>query len=230
MMSVSAPHISPPWNFQSAYAGSAAANGNDDGTPVNPTAAATDGPSQNKKTAGSTTTTGAANGTDGESSQSKGAAQAKGTGAASDNLTPEQMQEVEKLQNRDKEVKAHEMAHLMAAAGYARGGAHYDYEVGPDGKRYAVGGEVSIDVSKIPGDPKATIRKMRTVESAALAPASPSAQDRQVAARAEQVEVEMQLQLLQLNMQQADTAYRKRSDPNGSDMSASGKGLVNVMG
>ena len=31
-------------------------------------------------------------------------------------------------------------AHLSAAGAYAHGGASYEYELGPDGKRYAVGG------------------------------------------------------------------------------------------
>ena len=44
----------------------------------------------------------------------------------------------------DREERQHEQAHLSAAGGHARGGPSYQYETGPDGKRYAVGGEVSI--------------------------------------------------------------------------------------
>ena len=51
---------------------------------------------------------------------------------------------------------------------------------------YAVGGEVQIDVSEIPGDPQATIDKMQTVRAAALAPAEPSSADRAIAADATQ--------------------------------------------
>ena len=48
---------------------------------------------------------------------------------------------------------------------------------------YATTGEVSVDTSAIPNDPEASIEKMRTVIAAALAPAEPSSQDRQVAAK-----------------------------------------------
>ncbi|MGC8677083.1 MAG: putative metalloprotease CJM1_0395 family protein [Hydrogenobaculum sp.] len=58
------------------------------------------------------------------------------------------------------------------------------YVVGPNSKKYAVGGDVSIDVSPGP-TPQDTIRKMERVIKAALAPVDPSAQDRAVAAQAQ---------------------------------------------
>jgi len=93
-------------------------------------------------------------------------------------------QQLQELKSRDREVRAHEQAHLAASGGYATGGPTYTYQQGPDGRRYAVGGEVQIDTSKVSGDPEATIQKMRTVQTAALAPAEPSSQDRAVAAQA----------------------------------------------
>ena len=36
--------------------------------------------------------------------------------------------EVEKLKQRDREVRAHELAHLAAAGQYAQGGAKFDHE------------------------------------------------------------------------------------------------------
>lgn len=100
-----------------------------------------------------------------------------------DGLTEEERQIVSKLAQRDREVRAHENAHLAAAGGLARG-VSYSYETGPDGKRYAVGGEVSIDTSPVPGDPEATLQKARQIQAAANAPAEPSGQDRAVAAQA----------------------------------------------
>ncbi|MDQ7051702.1 MAG: putative metalloprotease CJM1_0395 family protein [candidate division KSB1 bacterium] len=100
------------------------------------------------------------------------------------NLSEEERREIEELKRRDREVRAHEQAHLAAAGGYAKGGARYTYKVGPDGKRYAVGGEVPIDVSEVPGNPQATLQKAMTVRRAALAPSNPSAADRSIAARA----------------------------------------------
>ncbi|MEJ2039148.1 MAG: putative metalloprotease CJM1_0395 family protein [Desulfosarcinaceae bacterium] len=104
-----------------------------------------------------------------------------------EDLSPEEKQQVNELQKRDAEVKAHEQAHMAAGGGLVSGGASYQYEVGPDGKRYAVGGEVSIDVSP-ERTPEATIRKMQQVKRAAMAPAQPSGTDRAVAARAAQAE------------------------------------------
>ena len=81
-----------------------------------------------------------------------------------DELTPEEKREVENLKARDREVRAHERAHMAAGAGVVVSGASYEYEVGPDGKFYAVSGEVKIDVSK-GNDPDATIRKMQKVKT-----------------------------------------------------------------
>ncbi len=99
-------------------------------------------------------------------------------------LSLQEQQKVANLQRRDREVRAHERAHMGAAGSHARGGASFEFEVGPDGKRYAVGGEVSIDSSAVSGDPAATARKMKQIQRAALAPADPSATDRRVAAQA----------------------------------------------
>ncbi len=99
-------------------------------------------------------------------------------------LTEEERAQVKKLAARDREVRAHESAN-QAVGGQYTGAATFTFQNGPDGRRYAVGGEVSIDISAVPGDPDATIRKLRTVRRAALAPAEPSAQDRSVAATAE---------------------------------------------
>lgn len=99
-------------------------------------------------------------------------------------LTEEQQQEVDKLKQRDQEVRRHEQAHKAAAGRLSSGGPTYSYQTGPDGKQYAVGGEVQIDTSPVEGDPQATILKMEAVRRAATAPASPSSQDRAVAAQA----------------------------------------------
>ncbi|WP_308910989.1 putative metalloprotease CJM1_0395 family protein [Pseudokordiimonas caeni] len=98
-------------------------------------------------------------------------------------LSDEEKAKVARLAARDREVRAHEAAHQAAGAGYA-GAATFDYVRGPDGRQYAVGGQVQIDTSTVPGDPRATIAKMEVVRSAALAPARPSGQDRSVAAAA----------------------------------------------
>lgn len=117
-------------------------------------------------------------------------------------LSESQQRVVQDLKNRDREVRTHEQAHLAAAGPYATGGPSLEYQAGPDGRRYAVGGEVSIDVSPIPGDPEATLRKAQVIRAAALAPANPSAQDRSVAAAAAKMEVQAQQELRQQEIEQ----------------------------
>jgi len=101
---------------------------------------------------------------------------------------------IAQLRARDREVHAHEMAHLAAAGGFATSGAHYTYQTGPDGRRYAIGGEVGIDISP-EADPEKTLIKMQIVQRAALAPANPSPQDMRVAAAAAQAMAEARMEL-----------------------------------
>ena len=92
--------------------------------------------------------------------------------------------ELARLKARDREVRLHERAH-QTAGGAQAGAASFSFEKGPDGRSYAVEGEVPIDASPVRGDPEATIEKMQQVKRAALAPSQPSGQDRKVAARAD---------------------------------------------
>ena len=93
------------------------------------------------------------------------------------------------------------MAHLAAAGSYARGGMSFTYQTGPDGKRYAIGGEVGIDTSPVSGDPEATLQKAMVIQRVALAPAEPSAQDQKVAQSAikmmAQARMEISMQALE---------------------------------
>ena len=98
-------------------------------------------------------------------------------------LTEQELKQVEALEDRHAEVVRHEQAHAAVGGQYA-GSPSYDYQTGPDNKRYAVGGEVMIDTSEVPNDPEATLRKAEQIRAAALAPAEPSGQDRRVAAQA----------------------------------------------
>ena len=112
-------------------------------------------------------------------------------------LDQAQLQQLDKLRQRDREVRNHEMAHLAAAGAYALGGPTFEYQKGPDGQRYAVGGHVNIDTSPVPGDPEATLRKAETIRRAALAPGDPSPQDRSVAAAASAMAIKAQIEIQQ---------------------------------
>ena len=102
------------------------------------------------------------------------------------------------LEARNRDVVSHEAAHMAAGGAYIEGAASYTYQTGPDGKQYAIGGEVSIDMSPVPGDPRATITKMMAIRAAAMSPADPSGQDASVAAAAAQIEAQAQAQLNQV--------------------------------
>lgn len=110
-------------------------------------------------------------------------------------LSESEEKRVQELKKIDREVRTHEQAHLAAAGGLARGGATFIYTKGPDGKRYATGGEVNIEISPVEGNPKETIRRMQQVRKAALAPANPSSQDRSVAAQASREEAKARAEL-----------------------------------
>jgi len=117
---------------------------------------------------------------------------------------------LQKLKARDSEVRTHEQAHFSAAGAYARGGPKYEYQTGPDGKSYAVGGHVNIDVS--PGKtPQETMFKAQIIKTAALAVSEPSDADKSVA-------------------QKADAMYQKASsEMNNSKSGQNGKKL-NLIG
>jgi len=130
-------------------------------------------------------------------------------------LTPAEQRQVREMSRRDQEVRRHEMAHIAAGAGVITSGPNFEYEVGPDGKRYVVDGHVNIDVSP-ESEPQATINKMQRVRKAALAPAQPSGADRAVAAKAAQIEAKARLELVK----------EKQRDSGGSGI-ISDTGLVN---
>lgn len=147
-------------------------------------------------------------------------------GTGKSELTEEERGEVQKLEQRDREVRRHEQAHKSAAGRYA-GSPSFEYEVGPDGRRYAVGGEVSIDVSPVADDPQATIEKMQQVRQAANAPAQPSDQDRQIAAQAAQLEQEARSELATQKIEDQDEESAIESTPSigGTDHSNPGQSI-----
>tara|TARA_R110002126_G_scaffold21924_2_gene78755 strand:- start:98 stop:850 length:753 start_codon:yes stop_codon:yes gene_type:complete len=113
--------------------------------------------------------------------------------------------EVSELAARDRDVRSHEQAH-MAAGGQHAGAVQYEYDRGPDGRLYAVGGEVGIDTTPVAGDPQATIEKMEQVRRAALAPAEPSGQDLAVAAQAAQAVAQARSELATAPTESAERA------------------------
>lgn len=160
----------------------------------------------------------------------KGAASASGDSFGQE-LTAEEQQQVDDLKQRDQEVRRHEQAHAASAGGTARGGPSFEFETGPDGKRYVVSGEVNIDTSPVAGDPKATIAKMEQVRRAALAPGEPSSQDRAVAAQAAAAAQQARAELSQERSQNSPggNVTEKASSPSVA-YSSTGKSEPSVTG
>jgi hypothetical protein len=131
-----------------------------------------------------------------EASEQEAEAVEKQESEQEEQLLEQEQSQIKELKARDTEVRIHEQAHA-AVGGQHAGSPSYEYQRGPDGTNYAVGGEVQIDVSEVPGDPQATIDKMQTVRAAALAPAEPSGADRSIAANATQKLAAAQAELAQ---------------------------------
>lgn len=130
---------------------------------------------------------------------------------------PRIRQEIARLKAIEEKVKAHEQAHKSAGGQFA-GPVNYQYTIGPDGKRYIVGGEVSISIQE-GKTPDETIRNMEIVKRAALAPADPSPQDRAVAAQADAISAKARMQKLKesADKQQEDKAEQSNQVGNTND-------------
>lgn len=157
----------------------------------------------------------------GEGEANEGDRQAESAGPAKNDrltLSPEEQKMVAALQQRDREVRTHEQAHLANAGQFARGGPTYSFQQGPDGRRYAIGGEVPIDTSPEP-TPEQTILKMEAIKRAAMAPAEPSSTDRSVAAAATALEARAR-QEIQAETAETATAPDQAAAPEDSDPAA----------
>ncbi|HTJ97470.1 MAG TPA: putative metalloprotease CJM1_0395 family protein [Rhodocyclaceae bacterium] len=102
-------------------------------------------------------------------------------------LSAADQRRVQELKQIDAEVRAHEQAHMNAGRGIITSGPSYTYTDGPDGKQYAVAGEVGIDTSP-ESKPQQNIDKGARIQAAALAPIQPSPQDQRVAAVGSELE------------------------------------------
>lgn len=128
-------------------------------------------------------------------------------------LSPEDQERVRELKERDAEVRRHEQAHMAAGGQYVTSGPTYSYKTGPDGQRYATGGEVGLDIAPIPDDPEATLEKAKVVKKAALAPEQPSGQDYRVAANADKMALKARGEL----------AEQEASEPESSGYNQAGQ-------
>ena len=114
---------------------------------------------------------------------------ASGSYGANQQLTPVEQQQLSELQDQDRAVRARERAHVSASDGLPISGPNYTYKRGPDGKLYAVAGDVQI-FSPPSNSPEQSLVLAHKLEQSALAPAAPSSQDEYVANQAAQMAAE----------------------------------------
>jgi len=88
---------------------------------------------------------------------------------------------LDKLKASDSRIRTHEQAH--AANGPTRSPISYNYQSGPDGKLYAVGGSVRLDTS-LPSDPKEAAFKLSQIQRSASAPSGLSGADANISIQA----------------------------------------------
>ncbi len=137
------------------------------------------------------------------------------TTSSGEQLTDAEQEQVKELKDRDTEVRQHEQAHQSAGGQYASSPS-YDYQTGPDGNRYAIGGHVDIDVSE-ESTPDKTIQKMQQVIQAAHAPADPSGQDLRVAAEAQQTLANAQAEKMEESSSSGDEGGDEAEGSGGSE-------------
>lgn len=107
------------------------------------------------------------------------------TSSRTEELSAQQQREVQTLERTERQVRADERAQRAAAGAYSDG-VQLRYSVGPDGRRYVVAAEVALDVTPVPGDPAATLRKMEAIMRA-VSSGSSSISDQTDALAAEQL-------------------------------------------
>ena len=93
-----------------------------------------------------------------------------------DRLSAEERAVVDRLRQRDSQVRQEEKAHA-AVAGDLAGPISYVYQRGPDGRQYAVGGSVPIKAQALSGDPEDAKRLGARIAAAAHAATNPSGAD-----------------------------------------------------
>lgn len=138
-----------------------------------------------------------------------------------DSLSDDQLKSVKKRREFDKALTKHEEDHHSVAADLARSSPLYETETGEDGETYRKSGKVMIDTGTEADDDR-TVKKMKQVRAAALAPdgnqlAPLSDQDRKVAREATEKEEKAQRRLDAKSSGREVSEVDKSSDKNSND-------------
>lgn len=125
-------------------------------------------------------------------------------------LTPDQLDKVKRLKQQEEKVMRRVNSRL-AAGGDICEKPTFQYEIGPDGKRYKTAGEVKIDISPCK-TPEETIAKMQRVKKAAMACGEPTKEDRAIYEEADRIAQMAQAQLNQERARQSAEERKKREE------------------
>ncbi|AJC85649.1 putative metalloprotease CJM1_0395 family protein [Campylobacter sp. RM16704] len=142
-------------------------------------------------------------------------------------LSEEEIRQVRELERIDREVKAHEAAHMAAGGGLA-GGASYGYTRGPDNKMYAIEGEVPIRMQK-GNTPEETIANAMQIIAAAMAPADPSPQDYKVAANAMQMQNDARMEQAKIKAEELKEQNEKSKNENNQEKNTNSQVIKSYM-
>lgn len=126
---------------------------------------------------------------------------------------------VRRMQQRDAEVRQHEQAHVSASGRLSISGPIYQMEQGPDGRMYVTGGKVNFRMPPTQ-NPREKLELAEQLRRMALAPASPSAKDRSVAAQA----------ALKMSEARMELAEEKQQELEGEEVPAMGRTAPEALG
>lgn len=102
--------------------------------------------------------------------------------------SPDSESETQQMDHRSRKIVNHENKHsaVLRDSSYSADDAkpRFVEQQGPDGRKYAVGGEVNTDLRPIPGNPDATEKKAESVYRSAIGDSDRSESDNEAARRA----------------------------------------------
>lgn len=142
------------------------------------------------------------------------AAQAAAASAAESSVvTTDDLRELRDLQRSDRQVRVQENLQRQLAAEFVRGAPVYEFEEGPDGRRYAVGADSDFQLpNQASSDPRQAARDAASARQAALASAVSSPAEQAFAARAASAEARARAEITREVADSSEEARRRAAE------------------
>ncbi|MFZ2959902.1 MAG: putative metalloprotease CJM1_0395 family protein [Candidatus Ozemobacteraceae bacterium] len=160
-----------------------------------------------------------------QKTNSKLSGSSKDTKSADNKNDRSQKTRLEELERQDAYIRMAIDARSLQLKPGMQGLPTYEFVRGPDGKQYAVSGELPLNVEKVQGDPEATIQNAQNIRRVALSSPSPAPGDRMAAIEASRIEYEARLELAR-KQSSAQAPY----SPEGRRTSLQQKPLFAILG